>query len=149
MIKNKKEGKIIAKHISCGCKCKFNSTTCNSNQKWNNKTCQCECKNCHMCKKDLLCICENKNYVKGITDTSVIACDETISVTDIASTKKTNTITANVTENCHGEKVRYKIDCYFLNTVLLAVILPLITTIIYYHYAKHRSKQKGVVALII
>ena len=27
------------KHISCDCKCKFNSTTCNSNQKWNNKRC--------------------------------------------------------------------------------------------------------------
>ena len=24
-------------HISCDCKCKFNSTTWNSNQKWNNK----------------------------------------------------------------------------------------------------------------
>ena len=26
------------KYISCGFKCKFNSTTCNSNQKWNKKT---------------------------------------------------------------------------------------------------------------
>ena len=26
------------------CKCKFNSTISNSGQKWNNKTCQCECK---------------------------------------------------------------------------------------------------------
>ena len=25
-------------HKSCDCKCKLNSTTCNSNQKWNNKT---------------------------------------------------------------------------------------------------------------
>ena len=32
------------KCISGYCKCKFNSTTCNSNQKWNNKTCQYECK---------------------------------------------------------------------------------------------------------
>ena len=34
----------MTEHISCDCKCKFNSATYNSNQKWNNKTCQCECK---------------------------------------------------------------------------------------------------------
>ena len=44
MITNKNEAKAMTEHISCDCKCKFNSTTCNSNQKWNNKTCQWECK---------------------------------------------------------------------------------------------------------
>ena len=38
MITNKNEAKIMAKHISCDCKCKLNSTTCNTNKKWNNKT---------------------------------------------------------------------------------------------------------------
>ena len=52
MIANKNEAKAMTKHIPCDCKCKFNSTTCNSNQKWNNKTCQYECKNYHKCKKD-------------------------------------------------------------------------------------------------
>ena len=33
-------------------KCGFNNTKCNSNQKWNNKTCQRECKNYRTCKKD-------------------------------------------------------------------------------------------------
>ena len=33
MITNKNEAKTIAKHILCDYKCKFNSTTCNSNQK--------------------------------------------------------------------------------------------------------------------
>ena len=42
---NKDEAKTMAEHFSCDCKCKFNSTTCSSNQKWNNKSCQCECKN--------------------------------------------------------------------------------------------------------
>ena len=45
------EAKIMVKHISCDCKCKFNSTTCNLNQKWNNETCQFECKNYCTCKK--------------------------------------------------------------------------------------------------
>ena len=36
MITNKNEAKTIIKHVSCGCKCKFNSINCISNQKWNN-----------------------------------------------------------------------------------------------------------------
>ena len=44
MITNKDEAKAMTKHISCDCKCKFNSTTCDSNQKWNAKTFQFECK---------------------------------------------------------------------------------------------------------
>ena len=30
MITNENETKTMTKHISCDCKCKFNSTTCNS-----------------------------------------------------------------------------------------------------------------------
>ena len=65
---------------------------------------------------------------------------------DILSTKMTNTITTNMSINCHSKKVRYKIDCYILKTV---IILLFIITIIYCHYAKHRSKQKGIDALTI
>ena len=39
IITNKDEAKTKTEHISCGCKCKFNGATCNSSQKWNNKTC--------------------------------------------------------------------------------------------------------------
>ena len=52
------------KHITCDYKCKFNSTTCNSTEKWNNKT-----------------------------NTTVTERDEIIIVVDNLSTKKTNTIT--------------------------------------------------------
>ena len=38
MTTNKKEAKTMLKHISCDCKCKLNSTTCNSNKKVNNET---------------------------------------------------------------------------------------------------------------
>ena len=37
MITTKNEAKTMEKHISCNCKCKFNSTTCISNQKWYKK----------------------------------------------------------------------------------------------------------------
>ena len=49
MITNTDEAKAMAEHISFDYKCKFNSRTCNLNQKRNNKTCQCECKNYHKC----------------------------------------------------------------------------------------------------
>ena len=69
MITNKDEAKAVAEHISCGCNCKFISTTCNSNQKWNNKTCQCECKSYLTCKDNYswnssTCFCKNGKYLK-------------------------------------------------------------------------------------
>ena len=80
MIKDKNETKTITIHVSCDCKCKFNSTTCNSNQIWNDKTCQCECKNYGRCKKDYSWnfgkgFCENSKYLKSIADASVTECD--------------------------------------------------------------------------
>ena len=48
------ESKVLTKHISCKCKCKFDCRKCNSNQKWNNDKCRCKCKNPkehHVCKK--------------------------------------------------------------------------------------------------
>ena len=30
----------------------------------------------------------------------------------------TNTVATNVKKNCHTKKVRFKIDCYILHTVL-------------------------------
>ena len=71
MITRINEDKTLIKHISCGCKCKFNSTTCNSNKKCNNDTCQRDCKKFHTCKKDYswnpsTYICENSSYLKQL-----------------------------------------------------------------------------------
>ena len=60
----------------------------------------------------------------------MIACDTIISAMDVASAKKTNTIAMYVMKNCHIKKVRYKVDCYFLHTVLLAIMLLLTITVI-------------------
>ena len=51
MMTKKNEAKAKKKHIPCDCKCKSNSTTCNSDQKWNDETCNCECKNYYRSKK--------------------------------------------------------------------------------------------------
>ena len=79
-----------------------------------------------------------------VNDTSVITCNEIISVMDIVSAKTTNTTAANVSINSNDRKGKYKIDCYILHIILLAIILLSITTIICYHYARHRSKQKNI-----
>ena len=42
----------MIKRVSCDCKCKFNSTTSKSNQKWNNDICHCEFEKYPMCRKD-------------------------------------------------------------------------------------------------
>ena len=93
-IANKDEAKAMTQHISCDYKCKFNSTTCSLNQKWNNKTCQSEFKN-YNCEKDYswnprTCICENNKYLESVTDNSVTECDEIVTAMDNLSTKKEN-----------------------------------------------------------
>ena len=113
LITRKNEAKTIVKHILCGCKWKFNSKTCNSNQKWNIRTYQCECKNYHKCKKiyswnPSTCTCENSKCLKSIVGDSKIVCDEIIYVMDVVSTNVVNTISINVTSamstNCHKKK---------------------------------------------
>ena len=86
-------------------------------------------------------------YFRSIADTSVMVCDEIISVMDIVSTKTTiNIATSKVLATI---KIRHKINCYILHTVLLAMILLLLIATVCYQYAKNRSKQKGIDALKI
>ena len=141
MIANKNEAKTMAKPISYDCRCKFKS-----NQKQNNKTFQCECEKYRSCKKDYnqntnTLIFENSKYLKSIGDTSVIACDEIISVIDVISIKMTNTIATDLSINFNSKKVKYEIDFYILHIVLLVIILLLTATIICYHYAKNVLKK--------
>ena len=71
---------------------------------WNNKTCQCECKNYHKCEKDYswnpsTCICENSKYLKSVAATSVTECDQIVIVMDIVSTKKINNVATKNTNS--------------------------------------------------
>ena len=64
----------------------------------------------------------SSKYLKCIVDDSVIVCDKLINARDSVSTNVTNTISTNVTStvpiNSDDEKVRYKMDCYNLHTLL-------------------------------
>ena len=122
------------------------STKCNSNQKWNNDKCQCEC---HACKKDYSwnpssCICGNSRHLKSIVDESVIAWDEIKSVTDSASTNVTisRKVASPVSISTIDKKGRYKMDSYILYTSLLVTILLFMIAIVFYRYEKHNPKQK-------
>ena len=44
-----------------------------------------------------ICICENSKYLKSVVDTSVTKCDTIVIVLNNLSTKKTKSITTNVT----------------------------------------------------
>ena len=87
------ESKTLLKHISCKCKCKFDGRKWNSNQKWNNDKCRCECKKHHICEKGYIwnpatCSCEIGKYLASIIDNSVIMCDEIIDVEEKKIFKK-------------------------------------------------------------
>ena len=134
----------MTKHISCDCKCKFSCTTWNSNQKWNNRTCQHECKNYRNCEKDYKWNpgtgnFDNIKYLNSFDDTSVIKCDEIVivmcSINEKTNTKGTN-ITSTAFINCHNENVR---DWYILHTVFLVIKLLLIIIFICYYCAKRNG----------
>ena len=139
MITKINEVKTLVKHISCDCKCKFNSATRNTNQKWNNGTCQCSCKNYCMCKKDYscnpsTCISENSKYLKCIVDESVIACDEIINIANSVSTNVTNAIPRNVTSivsvNSDDKKVTFEKSNRLIQTISSVIICLLLLVVI-------------------
>ena len=72
----------------------------------------------------------------------MITCDQIINDAESLTTIVLTNVTSAVLTNSHNKKVRYKMDCYILQTVLLVIILLFIIVIICYHYAKHRSKLK-------
>ena len=72
MITGINESKTLTKHISREWTCKFDERKCNSNQKWNNDKCWCECKKHNSCEKCYIwnlatCKCENGKYLASIT----------------------------------------------------------------------------------
>ena len=52
MITGINESKILTKHISCECKCKFDGRNCNSDQGRDNNKCWYGCKKRHVCEID-------------------------------------------------------------------------------------------------
>ena len=96
MITDKDEAKAMTEHISCDCKCKFNSATCNSKQNGIIKYVNVNAKNFYKCEKGY--------------SWNLFILDEIVIVMKNLSTEKINIIATNVTStasiNCHSKKVR-------------------------------------------
>ena len=129
MITGINESKVLTKHITCECKCRFDGRNCNSDQWWNNDKCRCKCKKRHVCEKGYVwnpatCNCKNEKYLASIMDDLTIMCDEIID--DIFLT--------NFIEN--------KVNCktqnfYIMLTFLLITIALLIAVSIYCYLIKY------------
>ena len=92
--------------------------------------------------KVIMRILSNSKYLKSIADTLVIIWWNYICY-EYCVNKNNNTAANNVSINSDFKQGRYQGDWFILHTVLLVIILLLIITSIWYHYAKHRSKQKS------
>ena len=93
------KSKTLIKHISCKCKCKFDSRKYIPNQKSNIYKCRCACenpKNHDVCEKDYIgnpatSSCENGKYLASIVKNLVVTCDEIIVETIAIPTKTVST----------------------------------------------------------
>ena len=129
MITGINESKVLTKHITCECKCRFDGRNCNSDQWWNNDKCRRKCKKRHVSEKGYVwnpatCNCKNEKYLASIMDDLTIMCDEIID--DIFLT--------NFIEN--------KVNCktqnfYIMLTFLLITIALLIAVSIYCYLIKY------------
>ena len=107
MIPGISESKALTNHASCKCKCNFDDRKCNSNQKWNNDNCWCECKKHDICEKDYnrnpaTCRQEKRKYLASIIVDSVIRCAEIID-----AERKTILLNFNKKKKTMKQKVFY------------------------------------------
>ena len=128
--------KISTKHISCECKCKIDGSKCNSNPKWNNDKCRCECKNTeeHVCKKDYIwdpatCSSENGKYLGIIIDDYVITCNEIIDTVAQSYNKVIKTIPAKGTFTKTSPTKRTSTNIYILVFLLITIALLIAVSI--------------------
>ena len=149
MITEMNEWKTVTKHISRECIYKFDDRKCNSNQKWNNDKCWCECKNQkehRVCEKDYnwnfaTFQCDNVKYLASVINDSVIKYHEIMGETKAMPSKTIPTKTVSTSFN--EKKVNCKIkNFYILSTFLLIAIALLIIVRIYCYLIKYQTKQK-------
>ena len=112
MITEINESKMLTKHVSCECKCKFDGRKCNSDQKWNIDKCRCKCKKHHIYELEYIwnpatSSSKSNKYLASIIDDSVLTCDEII--------EETKTIPINFNEKnitCKTKNIYKKYICF-------------------------------------
>ena len=121
MITTINTARILIKHISCDCNFKFDSISCNANQKCN-EICQCECENYRISTKIIVatCNCENSRYLKSNINESLIVYDEIINFTENVSTNAVaRNFISTVLMNSDDKKVKRKMDFYILHEIFI------------------------------
>ena len=138
MITGINESKTLTKHISCECKCKFDGRNCNSDQRWNNDKCRCECKKRYACENGYVwnpgtCNCKNGKYLASIMDYSAIECNEIIESyeEDAEAISYDEKIFIEMKTTCKMQ------NSYILLAFLLITIALLISVSIYYYLIKY------------
>ena len=149
------ESRTLTKHISCKYECKFDSKKCNSNQKWNNNKCQCECKNPkehRVYKKNYIwnparCSCKNGKSIGSVIDDSLVKCDEIIKETKTTLTKtiptKTTPTKTIPTKSTWTKTTLTKCtstNYHILITFLLITIASLMAVSIYFNEISSKIK---------
>ena len=129
MITRINESKVLAKHLSCKSKCKFDGRKCSSEQLWSNENCRCECKKRHACEKDYIlnpvaCSCKNGKHLESILEDSAITWDKIIESYD----EETEAIPINFNET----KVACKTQSFYnlLAILIIIIALSLVFTVI-------------------
>ena len=97
----------------------------------------------------MTCSCENGEYLANCIDDFALMCDSIVNAADSITTNGSVKVMNSIPTNFRNKKVRFKMDCWILSTVLLLVILLFLITIICYHYTEHRPKQKTIGTLTI
>ena len=122
-----------------------NDEKCNSNQKWNNDKCRCECKKHYICEKHYIwnlatCSCKNGKYLASITGDSMITCDETIDADAEAKSndKETKTIPKNII---------LETKSFYILLAFLLITIALLIAVIIYCYRGERIKRSFVLLI--
>ena len=157
------ESKILSKHISCQCKCRFDEIKCNSDLWWNNDKCRCECKKCDVYEKDYVwnsatCNCKNRKYLASIMDDSAIICDDVIDTdADAESNNKTGFNEKKATCKTHNFYILlaflinyYSIldNCQYLQLLVSYLIKYRTKQLLPFHYTNNELKMSNKVKYI-
>ena len=106
------------------------------------------------CKKDYIwnpttCSCKNGGYLRIFIDDSRITSNKLVNAANSMSTNLPTNVTCIVLNIFHNKKVRHKMHCYILYTVLLVIILLSKIPVIFYHYTKQVKSKKRIAVLTI
>ena len=150
------ETRHIEWHKTCKCKCRLDASVCNNKQRWNDDKCRCECKELidkGVCDKRFIwnpsnceCECDKSCDAGEYLDYENCKCRE-----KLFDKLVERSFIGECTENIDEEKIDkialfergHKCVCYYINFVVLSVIVLTISIVIsvYFVYSRWHLKK--------